>query len=88
MQEENWEGVEKSLRQLLNQVKKKLSPSEYREIADFIEGNELEAAMEALVDILVDKKEPLSKQALETARRVASAMELTGELARINKNLA
>lgn len=85
--QENWDGVEKSLRQLLGMLKKKLSPSEYREVADFIEGNELEAAMEALVDILVDKKEPLSKQALEAARRAATALELPAELVRINKKL-
>lgn len=85
--QENWDGVEKSLRQLLGMLKKKLSPSEYREVADFIEGNELETAMEALVDILVDKKEPLSKQALEAARKTAAALELPAELARINKKL-
>ena len=86
--EDNWDGIEKSLKQLLGMVKKNLSASEQREVADFISQNEFDAAMEALVDILVDKHEPLSKQALDAARKLANALELPGELARINKNLA
>ena len=86
--EENWDGLEKSLRQLLGYVKKHLSASEQREVIDYINDNECEAAMEAMVDALVEKRVPLSKQALDAARKLAAAMELPGELARINKNLA
>lgn len=86
--EENRDGAEKQLKQLLNAVKKNLSPSERREVEDFIADNEFEAALEALVDILVEKPEPLTKQAFDLAKKVASALELGGELARITKNLA
>lgn len=86
--DENWDDIEKPLRQMLGMVKKNLSPSERREVEDFINGNECDAAMEALVDILVEKREPLSKQALELARKIATELGLGGELARINKNLS
>lgn len=86
--EENWDGFEKSLRQLLGYVKKNLSASEQREVVDYINGNECEAAMEAIVDALVEKRTPLSKQALDAAKKLALAMELPGELARINKYLS
>lgn len=86
--EENWDGVEKSLRQLLGFVKKDLSASEQREVADYIKESEFEAALEAIVDALVEKKAPVSKQALDAARKLASTMDLSGELTRINKQLA
>jgi hypothetical protein len=84
MSDDSWDDLEKSLRQLLNQVKSNLSASERREVEDFINCNEFDAAMEALVDFLVEKSEPISKQALITARKVANAMNLSGELKRIN----
>ncbi|MDL2209267.1 hypothetical protein LJC26_00465 [Desulfovibrio sp. OttesenSCG-928-O18] len=86
--DENWDGMEKPLRQLLGMVKKNLSASERREVEDFISGNECDAAMEALVDILVEKREPLSKQALDLARKIATELDLGGELSRINNNLS
>ena len=88
MSDDTWDDLEKSLRQLLNQVKSNLSASERREVEDFINCNEFDAAVEALVDFLVEKSEPISKQALATARKVASAMELGCELKRINSELA
>ena len=86
--QENWDELEKPLRQLLGQVKSNLSASERREIEEYINGNEFDVAMEALVDFLVEKSEPISKQALASARKLATAMELDGELKRINSVLA
>lgn len=86
--DDNWDGMEKSLRQLLGMVKKHLGASERREVEDYIGDNEFAAAMEALVDFLVEKRAPLSKQALDLARKVATALNLNGELQRINKHLA
>ncbi len=85
---DNWDELEKPLRQLLGQVKANLGASERREIEEYIDGNEFDAAMEALVDFLLEKSEPISKQALAAARKLASAMELDGELQRINTFLA
>lgn len=85
---EDWEELEKPLRQLLGQVKTNLSASERREIEEYINGNEFDVAMEALVDFLAEKSEPISKQALASARKLATAMNLTGELKRINSVLA
>lgn len=85
--EDNRDGLEKSLRQFLGMVKKSLSASEQREVVDYINDNELDAAMEALVDALVEKRQPLPKQALDSARKLAAALDLPGELARIEKNL-
>lgn len=86
--QENWEELEKPLRQLLGQVKSNLSASERREVEEYINGNEFDVAMEALVDFLVEKSEPISKQALASARKLATALELDGELKRINSVLA
>ncbi len=86
--QDNWEEFEKPLRQLLGQVKSSLSGSERKEIEGYINGNEFDAAMEALVDFLAEKPEPISKQALVSARKLASAMDLVGELERINTVLA
>lgn len=86
--QENWDELEKPLRQLVGQVKSNLSASERREIEEYINGNEFDAAMEALVDFLVEKSEPISKQALASARKLAAEMELDGELKRINSILA
>jgi len=86
--QENWDELEKPLRQLLGQVKSNLSASERREIEEYINGNEFDVAMEALVDFLVEKSEPISKQALASARKLATALELDGELKRINSVLA
>ncbi|SBW10170.1 hypothetical protein KL86DPRO_60058 [uncultured delta proteobacterium] len=85
---DNWDELEKPLRQLLGQVKANLSASERREIEEYINGNEFDAAMEALVDFLAEKTEPISKPALASARKLATAMELDGELKRINTVLA
>lgn len=85
---EDWEELEKPLRQLLGQVKANLSASERKEIEEYINGNEFDVAMEALVDFLAEKSEPISKQALASARKLATAMDLTGELKRINSVLA
>ena len=81
---DNWDELEKPLRQLVCQVKTNLGASERREVEEYINGNEFAAAMEALVDFLLEKSEPISKQALASARKLASAMELDGELKRIN----
>ena len=86
--QDNWDEFEKPLRQLLGQVKNNLSGSERKEIEEYINGNEFDAAMEALVDFLAEKSEPISKQALASARKLATAMELTSELKRINTVLA
>ncbi len=86
--DDNWDEFEKPLRQLLGQVKGNLSASERREIEEYINGNEFDAAMEALVDFLAEKPEPISKQALSSARKLASAMSLDGEVKRINSVLA
>ena len=88
MSDDNWDDLEKSLRQLLGQVKSILCASERREVEEFINGNEFDAALEALVDFLVEKSQPISKQALATARKLATAMNLSGELQRINSVLA
>lgn len=85
--QDNWDELEKPLRQLVGQVKNSLSASERREIEEYINGNEFDVAMEALVDFLVEKSEPISKQALANARKLATAMELTHELKRINTDL-
>lgn len=85
---EDWEELEKPLRQLLGQVKANLSASERKEIEEYINGNEFDVAMEALVDFLAEKSEPISKQALASARKLATAMDLTDELKRINSVLA
>ena len=85
--EENWDGHEKSLRQLLGYVKKSLSSSEQREVVDYIKDSEFEAAMEAIVDALVEKKAPLTKQALDAIKKLSIAMELPGEFTRV-KHLA
>ena len=88
MSDDNWDDLEKSLRQLLGQVKANLGVSERREIEEFINCNEFDAAMEAMVDFLAEKPEPISKQALASARKLATAMNLTAELKRINTVLA
>ena len=85
---DNWDELEKPLRQLLGQVKGNLGASERREIEEYINGNEFDVAMEALVDFLAEKSEPISKQALANARKLATAMELSHELKRINSELA
>ena len=85
---DDWDELEKPLRQLLNQVKSNLSASERREIEEYINGNEFDVAMEALVDFLAEKSEPISKPALASARKLATAMSLTAELQRINTVLA
>lgn len=86
--DEGWNGVEKSLRQLLGLVKKNLGASEWREVEDFINGNEFDAAMEALVDFLVERRAPLSRQAFDLARKIAVTLELGGELERLREKLS
>ena len=85
---DNWEEMEKPLRQLLSQVKSNLSVSERREVEEYINGNEFDVAMEAMVDFLLEKPGPISKQAVANAKKIATAMGLNGELARINAELA
>ena len=85
---DDWDELEKPLRQLLNQVKSNLSASERREIEEYINGNEFDVAMEALVDFLTETSEPISKQAIASARKLATAMDLSAELKRINTVLA
>ncbi|GHV55100.1 hypothetical protein FACS1894206_09130 [Deltaproteobacteria bacterium] len=85
--QDSWDEIEKPLRQLLGLVKKGLSAAERREVEEFIDGNECGAAMEALVDILAEKHIPLSRQSLELARKLAQALDLDVELARISKML-
>lgn len=86
--DDKWEEMEKPLRQLVNQVKSNLSASERKEVEEYINGNEFDTAMEALVDFLVEKPDPISKQAIANAVKIASAMGLDGELARIHSGLA
>lgn len=85
---DNWDELEKPLRQLLGQVKGNLSASERREVEEYIDGNDFDVALEVMVDFLTEKNEPLSKAALANARKLAAAMELPGELKRINVELA
>lgn len=83
-----WEEMEKPLRQLLNQVKSNLTASERKEVEEYINGNEFDVAMEALIDFLLEKPAPVSKQALANAKKIAVIMGLNNELARINSDLA
>ena len=84
---DDWEDLEKPLQQLLGLVKKRLDASERCEIEGYIAVNEFEAALEALVDILVAKREPVSDRFLEAARKIAIAMDLPGEAARLAREL-
>lgn len=85
---EDAEKLEKDLRKLLGQIKKHLSPDEAKEISTYIGQNELEAAMETLVDLLEDKSCTLSASIVKNAEKLAKDLGMPGEAKRIAKKMA
>lgn len=83
--EDNWEGLEKLVKQFFSAVKKNLSASERREVEEYINDNEFDAAIEAITDFLSEDRGPLSKSAVESAKKLAAAVDSPGELTRIIK---
>lgn len=83
--EDNWDGLEKLVKQFFSAVKKNLSASERREVEEYISDNEFDAAIEAITDFLSEDRGPLSKSAVESAKKLAAAVDSPGELTRIIK---
>lgn len=83
--EDNWDGLEKLVKQFFSAVKKNLSASERREVEEYIGDNEFDAAIEAITDFLSEDRGPLSKSAVESAKKLAAAIDSPGDLNRIIK---
>lgn len=81
--EDNWDGLEKLVKQFFGAVKKNLSASERREVEEFINDSEFDAAIEAITDFLGEGRGPLSKSAIESAKKLAAVNGSSGELNRI-----
>jgi hypothetical protein len=85
---EDYDKIEKMFKKLITQMRGVLSGEEQREIIGYIDTNDFEAALEALVDILAEKAGPLPKPCIQEAGKLAKALEMPGEFARIQKELA
>ena len=84
---EDYDKFEKSFLKLLGQLRPNLSSEEQREIAEYINQNEFEAALETLVDILAGKNTPVPASCTQAAAKIAKALEMPSELTRIQKEL-
>ncbi|CAK7048023.1 MAG: hypothetical protein DELT_00912 [Desulfovibrio sp.] len=83
--QDSWDGLEKLVKQFFTAVKKNLSASERREVEEFINDNEFDAAIEAITDFLGEGRGPLSKSAVDSAKKLCEVMDSPGELGRILK---
>lgn len=84
--DDNWDGLEKLVKQFFSAVKKNLSTSERREVEEFISDNEFDAAIEAITDFLGEGRGPLSKTAVESGKKLADVLDSPRELVRIIKS--
>lgn len=81
--QDDWDGLEKLIKQFFSAVKKNLSASERREVEAYINDNEFDAAIEAITDFLSEGRGPLSKSAVEAARKLAETLDCPGDLKRL-----
>lgn len=86
--DDNWDGLETLVKQFFIAVKKNLSASERREVEEYINNHEYDAAIEAITDFLSEGRGPLSKSAVESGQKLAAALDSPAELTRILKRSA